>query len=745
MVVRETPVGGAAKRRPVATNGIPAGDRLRAALASGVAVDRHLPRLVAGAVLLGMAFIVAVTPIGSGDYGQWLMTSRPFLGETAPSYRDLGGVPPVVPILIAVARTLLPDPVAALHLTAVLLLVGLGGAMYLLGATVAGGRWAGALTLVMGLLVTDRFTELFAFGGLLQAGSLVLAMVSIATFVRAAREPSVEPRTWWIGVGTLGLAAISHVGTATIVLPAAGVVAGLALLARPERDFDALLRRLRLPLIGLVALGLFWLLVLRVESTGFVSNPASLAYRGPDRLWELLLERWPTTLVLVVGSAGIGLGAVSSLVQRRFDGWVALAAWSLVTWFVLAYAIVSGSATDYPRFTTPLLAPLVVGAAGALLWSLRALAATARDQGLGTVADLVLPVAVVGIVLVATPFAIDRHGRQASFYALRDVDALVAASAWIDTALDPEMTVMADTREAKWVEGLTGRSALFSQSVRYAFRSDEWQRSVEADALLRSSETLTSGLVSAGWTDDVGADATAAPTGLQVRVNHGGEMVELLRIAPQATILTNPDGVSVSAADLAPAGTSRGGSSTSLALVTRWSDAAGGPISHSQTVNAYINGSTLRITQRATGRVLTTLLATAPGLVITSMEVDPADGSAVACYTLIGPGEPCVRIHATQADAEITAVDRGIQVQTTFSERLDILVTALTAGAAAVDLQFLDPTAIAEKHDVGAAVLYAADPAYATRAARLAAIGFVEGPAFGPYRVLVREDEAASP
>jgi hypothetical protein len=63
-----------------------------------------LPLLVTAGVLAGLVYALAVTPIGSGDYGQWLMTSRPFLGEAVPAYRDLGEVPQVVPLVLAGIR-----------------------------------------------------------------------------------------------------------------------------------------------------------------------------------------------------------------------------------------------------------------------------------------------------------------------------------------------------------------------------------------------------------------------------------------------------------------------------------------------------------------------------------------------------------------------------------------------------------------------------------------------------------------
>ena len=708
---------------------------------SGAALALRLPMLIGGAVVLGTALLVALTPIGSGDYGQWLMTSRAVLGLSVPEYRDLTAVPPIVPFLIAIIRIGISDEMATVHAAAVILALGLGTALYALGAVVGRSHWTGALAVVFGFLVTDRFTELFAFGGLLQVGALIFGMLSVAAFVRAAGTDTVQLRLWWMGVAALALAALSHVGTSIIVVPIGILVAGSALIARWDRDFPTVLRQVRLPLLGLVVIGAFWLIVLRMASYDFIDNPASLGYRGPGRLWELLLGRWPTALVLIVGGGTILLGTISAVIRRRVDGFVALAAWSIMSWAALAYAIASGSATDYPRLATPLLVPLVIATAVAAHWAIGTLAASASELGLGSRANRLLPVVVMTLVLAVTPFATERFGRQASFYALRDAQALVAAADWLGERVGDRETVLADAREAKWIEGLTGLPTLFSQSVRYAFRSDEWQRSAAADALLRSSETVTTGLVSAQFGGIVGAEEMAAPSRLTLAFNHGGEMVEMLRMTPEATTLSAA-GTSITAEDLEPAGTTRRLSERQAQVIARWAGPAG-TVAYSQTVIAWQDGSTIRVVLRAPGHQLSTVLGISTGLAITSTATDPEDSSLVACFTRIGFAEPCVRIRATQDDAQVTSADGSIEIRTTRSDRIDLLLTALTPGDPAVALQLLDPRQIVESYDVGAALLYAADPAYVSRVARLESLGFREGPQFGPYRVLTREAEGS--
>jgi len=698
-----------------------------------------LPLLVTAAVLAGLVLAVAVTPIGSGDYGQWLMTSRPYLGQDVPGYRDLGDVPPIVPILLAGIRIAIPDAMVALHVLAALLVVGMGIALYLLGTFALESRWAGALAVVIGLLITDRFTDLFAFGGLLQVAALTFLCLAVAAFTRAGHAPVEEPRWVWLGVLALGLTAVTHVGTGLIAVPVGMSVAGmvaLAALSRSGWDPAPLVERLRLPALALAIVALYWLLVLVPASGEYVTNPASLAYRGPERLWADLFGRWPTTVVLVVGATTLLLGMLRALVQRRLDGYLVVGTWAALAWSVLVYSLVSGSATDFPRFATPLIAPLVIGAAGGVLWVLRTFAASLSEIGWRGSPGLIIGVAVVAAVLVATPLTIQRHTRQATFYELRDADALTGAAAWIEDELGPGQAVLADVREGKWIEGLTGRPALFSQAVRYAFRPAEWQRSTEADALLRSTLTLTSGHVAAQFTDQTGSD-DPVPTGLLVRANHGGEYADLLRILPAATLISGPDR-SVTAAALAPMRATRVTSERQASVRTVWGVAGDPGFSYTQTVTVFTDGTTLRITQAAPGHRLATELTPAFGMAITSLEIEGRE--AVACFTELGGSEPCVRIRATDDEVRLTSTpDGALLVASGGAGWIELLVTALTSGDATVDLGILDPADLVEAHDIGAVLLHEPDPAYQTRFGRFQALGFEEGRAFGPYRVLLRQ------
>jgi hypothetical protein len=527
-----------------------------------------------------------------------------------------------------------------------------------------------------------------------------------------------------------------------IFVPIAAALAALVAavtLIRSNWDLDPLVRHLLRPGLAFAVIGLYWLLVLVPASGDYVTNPASLAYRGPDRLWVDLFEHWPTAVVIVVGAAALAIAALRSVLLRRLDPLLLVAVWAGLAWGLLAWSLVIESATDFPRFATPLVAPLLVGSSAAVLWGLRSLASRV-DAGRRGSATATIGVAIVLAVVITAPLTIERHVQQAEFYELRDAEALATASAWIEAELPEGTAVLADVREGKWIEGLSGLPALFNQPVRYAFRPGEWQRNADADALMRSTLTLTSGFVSAQFTGRSGSGADAVPTGLLVRANHGGEFVDVLRLTDGATSIDS-DGHDVTAEDLAPVRAAHLTTERQASLRTVWERPGADGFAFTQTVTTYAEGTTVRLLQQAPGHRLTTVLSPAFGTRMTTLEISGSE--AVACFRELGGTAPCIRISAAQPDARMRATsDGGLEVDSGSTSRIDLLVTALTAGDASVGLGLLEPTELVEKYDVGAALLYAADPSYRARQARLEALGFEEARSFGPYRVLLRGEEA---
>ena len=705
------------------------------------------PPLIAAAVVVGTAGVLAVSPLGSGDYGQWLMASRPYLGESIPSYRD-GAVPPVVPWVTAMVGRAVGDGATSIHVTAVLIFVALAAAAYLAAASLFRSRLAGALAIVAAFLLTDVFFDLFAFGGLLQAGSLAWLLFGVAAYgrlrflVRFSRGTSDarSRRARWVafgGAACIGLAGLTHMGTATIAVPA-GIM--LALIAAWHAD-QRRRRMILVPLgVALAVVAVIWLIVLLPGATELTRNPASLAYRGPDRLLDALVAYWSSIAMIAVGTGAVSLRAVGELRRRQLGPWTMLAAWLGVTVGVVSAALVSSASTDYPRFATPLLAPLVLAFAGVAAHLLTIAATTLRRRlSFGSRrgwATALLTTAVIA----ATPWSVGRFSNQIAGYALADAGAMNDVAAWVDAHVS-NGTVLAPVREGKWIEGLTGRDTLFAGDIRYSFRPAEWDRSLAAAALLRSQGALVNANFVVRLTDPEAP--SAAPRTLAVEVNHGGEYVDLLASVPSETTVVDAGGTLVARlANLAPDLQEMRQGSTTASVVQRWAGTrANGAVNLRQTVSLVTGGSTLVVTMRASGEATvggSVELAVRPAaLGITGMSGDAHE--RVLTFGQLGTSPPAVRLVAGSGASFSDDADGTLRLRSR-GPALRLLVTALTASPiATVGAAALDPSDLVDRFDVRAAVLLR-DATFDARLARLEALGFLEAATYGPYVVLARHE-----
>jgi hypothetical protein len=695
------------------------------------------PLLLLGSVLLGSAWVLATSAIGSGDYGQWLMTARPYLGESVPDYRAASAVPPVIPFLLSLVVRLSGDPAQGIHLFAVLLLAALGMSAYAAASSLFGTRLAGLLAVIGALLLTDRFLELFAFGGMLQAGAILFLWLGVAALFRAGTRPAREMAWWTAGGVAIGIAAVTHVGTASIAVPT-GIAVGLLSAMHATPSWRSRLRRLVPLAASLAAAGIYSVAILLPGGTELAQNPASLAYRGPGRLLEGLAEYWPALVMAAVAIVGLAGGLAEELRRRSIGPWTVIAAWAFITVAVVLAAVVTGAATDYPRFATPLLAPVVIAAGGAGAAALRLaggwLAAAAQR---GAAAAWSLGLAALLVTVTAWP-AMATFGTQTNGYQMADPASLQQAVSWMEANVAPGSTVLAPVREGKWVEGLSGRAALFSSAVRYSFRPDEWRRSLAADTLLRSGGAVVNSFFFIRLTDDV-ADA-AVPRGMAIGVNHGGEYLDLLRIAPAETRIM--DGAGATVATLPNmAGATRTVTSDTVAasVISTWTtERQKAPASFKETVSLKSDASTLEI--RATAAT------TAPAAF--ELVLRPADqpvaglslagSEAEMSFAVAGSGEPGLRVLLDGAGTTLEGLaDGGLRVRSSGGP-VHLLITDLTgAGSPITGTGFLDPSSLVAAYDIGA-VLLVRDDAFESRRIRLVALGFHLRQIFGPYGVMTK-------
>lgn len=728
---------------------------------AGVGVETSSPELPPGVhtlAALGVAVIVAAivgsTPVGSGDYGQWLMVARAFSGAATPDYRALSDVPPLIPVAIGWLQAWLGDPVAALRAIGMVIVVALAAAFHAAGTALSGRSVTGLIAVILALLVTDRYLELLAFGGLLQAGATALLVLAVAGFTQAIRDPANERRWWFVGCLALFATCLTHVPTATIAMPV-GVGAALIRVIhgddRPEGEgpLGGRLARLRAiaPLLGgLGVIGVYWLFTVAPESAGYVSNPASLAYRGPERVPGLLAAYPPTLAIVVVGLAWFARWAWPLAIGRRLpapgDGRSIVATWLVATWAAYGLSALSGASTDYPRFVPLLVAPLVVAAAdGLTAFGLRLGRLLVRqpttERGLIAIG--------LAIVLIA-PFSIANYRSEAHGYELTDQAALAAAAAWTDSRLKPGLAVLAPVREGKWFEGLTGRSALFSSQIRYAFRPIEWERSLAAAALFRGNVGLANESFVLTMNDAAPSATGAQPRAVLVEANHGGEYVDLLRLVPASSLILDEAGNSIASLPaLQPAGFEQADGANRVAITTRWSGTRGGEaVAYVQTLALWRGSNSFELEIRADTALpvsgLEIEFRPPLGIGIVDVVEDGASGEVV--FARIGRTEPALRI--TVADGTITwAPDGGLRI-TSPGRTLSLRVMDLTAGAASSPLRLLDPAALVDAYDIGAAILRR-DPTYDARRARLEGLGFHVARAEGPYIVMVRAGAALPP
>jgi hypothetical protein len=701
--------------------------------------------LVLGSIIAGLALVLATTPIvGRGDYGQWLMTARYYLGEPVPDYRTISALPPLVPILLSVISRILPDPAAALETFNVLMLVGVILGFYLAGSALFESRIAGLLAVATGLLVTDRFIELFAFGGLLQASAITFMSLSVAAFVRAGRGPGLERRWWILGSGCLALATLSHVGTGLIAVPVALSVGLLSLLRLNQFPWRTRINALLPVGIVLAALSVYWLVVLLPAGGEYVTNPASLNYRGADRLFTGLFSYWPTALVVGLGTGAVVLGSLGELQRRTVGSHLVLLLWCAVAWGVLLLSVITGAATDYPRFATPLLVPLVLAAASGLLGLGRSLAVYLGGLMPRPSQQTVLFTTAALFIVSISPFAAEKYASQATTYQPRDAQALSTLTTWIDGQLPAGEAVLTEVREGKWIEGQTGRPALFSLPVRYSFRPAEWERAIAATALLQSTGSIANQFFFAKFSDGDPCTADRPPSAFTLAINHGGEFVDALRLSTgQIRILAaNPAGSTLaSVSSLTAATESVAVSPEDVTIHEAWRGKSGSAdLSYTQSIRLISESSTFDLS----GEVKTKLplggleidLVPIPGMAITA--VDGSGGEADVYFTQMGLLQPHLRVVVAGNGASVELTAAGSLRIHASSSRLHLLITDLSASNHySSDLRLLCAAQLRDAYHVGA-VLLVRDPTYPARMQRAEALGFRLVRTLGPYVVMLR-------
>jgi len=717
-----------------------------------VRIPLHYQRrsLIIDAAALGLAgsiaYLVASTQIGFGDYGQWLMLSRFYLGQDIPDYRHALAVPPLVPLMLAAIRLVISDPFMALQILKVVMAVGLVTSFFLAGAAIFRDRAAGLFGAILGLLVTDRVLELFAFGGLPQISALVFMALGIAAFAEGSNRPTAQRRWWVLGSLCLALSVLSHAATGTMAIVSGGAVATLSALQHRELTWRQRGQLLAPLIVTLALLAVYWVVVLLPKNHELAANPASLAYRGPDTLWSLLLAHQSTVFILALGTAVALLGGLYEAFSRNFRGYLLAATWVSSAWGMLALSIIAGAATDYPRFASPLVAPLAVAAGGGLAFVCNR-AAHLIPRPIREPSRVGLPLALAGLVaMFIGSQTVDAYQREASWYAMNQMEDVVAVAEWLPSHLPADAAVLTTTKEGKWIEGLTGREALFSLPTRFSFRSAEWDRSAAAETLLRSSASITNEFFFVKF-PLVGKTTMQDPW---ISINHGGEYVELVRLPPTLTKITlssHGDMAQVTLAELTVTSVETSESEDSVEIKAAWGGKVrGATVLYKRTVRLARGSESVDVTDEVTSSLPITALEVEVRPIL--KEASPAtvlhDDSGEFIFPKLGKTQPRLEVSAPVQTVSMKAgAANSIVVRAAKSARLDLQLSAPEPGSPVYSLGLLLPDQLVTRYRVGAAVL-ARDATLAGRMQRLSALGFKAELELSRYVVMVRDTDAAS-
>ena len=703
-------------------------------LAARPRINRDLfPLLLLLAVVVGFGFVLAWTPIGAGDYGQWLMTSRYFLGPEVADYRSFQSVPPVIPFVLALLQLIIPDPMAALHVLRVLLLLLLASGLYSLGRALM-SRTAGAFAVVLGLLVTDQFLVLFAFDGLEQVAATSFMLLGLAAFIRGARSGD-RRRTWFLlGAGCLGLAALSHlVSGAIALLVGAAVAVAAAGITTSKRDPWA--RRLApvLPLVPILAVvATCWLLVFLPGISHYLGNPVSLDYRAPGRLLERFFLDPLTAGIALVGVLSLVAGVIREMQSRSAGSYSLLLLWTGLVWGTFGFSALTGVAADHVRFDSLLLTPLIVSGGAGLAAARgsygRLVGKAARSLTLSWVLLAVAIVALGGAMVTTS-----RWHQALGGYELSDAVALHSIAGWLDDNVPPDKAVLAPAREGALIEALTDRTTLVSTALRYAYRPGELKRTVDAAVLLSSSGAIVRQSFVINSLDQ-GTGGGQAPTGMLIGANHAGEYLDAVTVPTGQTSLFKRDQPFRAIATVREDGAapSHDPAATDVGAFTGWGADAYSQLSYSETlILSDDSPSTDAIAEASSGYGID--LQIWP---VAEAEVVTTDQGTELNLTRSGAGQPYLRLSVMGDTVAVSATGDTIRVRTTGATRLHLRTTMASTVVPLSNPGVLDPQELAADGEVGA-VLLKVDASYTARRHRMEQLGFALARREGAYALLV--------
>ena len=303
---------------------------------------------------------------------------------------------------------------------------------------------------------------------------------------------------------------------------------------------------------------------------------------------------------------------------------------------------------------------------------------------------------------------------------------------------------MSPVREGKWIEGVTGRAALFSQPVRYTFRPTERQRSLAADAIVRSTLALASHDFFLKFSYGASNGQRMVPRGLIVGANHRGEFLDLLQIpSSEVRVLGTggPDDTRATLLGSRPQGIDQSVAQNEAVISTTWiGGQQEGALTLTETTVLHDSPSFELIDQvaAATQPIGGVELQLWPLLPTTAARVDGSGQQADLYFPQAGLEEPHLRIDVVGANGVVYLGQDGILTVRSATDQVHLQVTDLTTGEGTSSVQILDPAQLVQDYDVAAVLLIRYDPAFEAREQRIEDLGYRLGLSAGAYALMVR-------
>jgi hypothetical protein len=347
--------------------------------------------------------------------------------------------------------------------------------------------------------------------------------------------------------------------------------------------------------------------------------------------------------------------------------------------------------------------------------------------------------------MITGPGTMTAFHREANSYRLPDLNALISGIEQVDAALADGQAVVATVGVGKWVEGITGRTALFSMPNRYSFREVEIERSLAAETLVRSTFSASDGQFFLRYTS---ADGDV-PTSPWVAVNHRGEYIDLLQLRGSDLELVSQGKVVATLNSLTAGEFDYVVDDYVVYLDTVFmGEREGQPILVEQAVVLNRASNTLVVTYEVTSPLPIDEVRAGLAPVAEHPEAVNAGMSAIDLdFVERAQARPRLMVRAPQGHRLHFDIDSGRTVVSAAATRLELSIAFEKSAPPINEAAVFSPAEIVEEYNIGAAFL-PMDDAMETRQARLEALGFREFGEVASHLVLIRrtggEDDLTS-